>query len=66
MPQLDHGVDDGHVLLVLGQAAHEGAVDLDAVDGEAPQVLERRIAGAEVVDDDLDPELLELGERGDR
>ena len=64
--ELDHRVDDRHVLLVVGQAAYERPVNLDAVDGEPAQVLERRVAGAEVVDRDLDPELLDLGEHADR
>ena len=53
VPELDHGVDDRHVLARVRDAAHERAVDLHAVDREAPQVLERRVAGAEVVDGDL-------------
>ena len=63
VPELDHRVDDRDVLLVVGKPAHERPVDLDAVDGQAAQVLERRVAGAEVVDRDPDTELLELAER---
>ena len=38
---------------------HERAVDLELRDGEAREVGERRVAGAEVVDGDADAELLE-------
>jgi hypothetical protein len=41
VPELDHGADDRDVLGAVRQAADERAVDLHAVDGEAPQVLER-------------------------
>jgi hypothetical protein len=44
------GARDGHVAGVGRQAAHERAVDLQRLSGEALQVGQRRIAGAEVVD----------------
>ena len=37
------------------QPDHEGAIQLDGVDGQAVEVGERRVAGAKVVDGDLDP-----------
>jgi hypothetical protein len=41
-------------------------VDLDHVDREAPQLAEGREAGAEVVDGDSHPELMQLLELGPR
>ncbi len=41
---------------------HERLVDLDAVDGEPLQVSQGRVAGAEVVDGQLQPKRLELSE----
>ncbi|MDA8382478.1 MAG: hypothetical protein M0037_05330 [Betaproteobacteria bacterium] len=33
-------------------------IDFDGIDGQPLEVIERRVAGAEVVDGDLDPRLL--------
>ena len=41
---------------------HERAVDLQPVDAEAAQVRQRRVAGAEVVDGQLEPQTLQLVE----
>ena len=53
------GGDDGAVVRVAAsvEAVDEGAVDLQQVDREAPQVAERRVAGAEVVDRELHAEI---------
>src|SRR3954471_12885517 len=51
---------DGRVALAAGRhAVDEGLVDLERVDREAPQVAQRRVAGAEVVEGQPDPEVLE-------
>ena len=62
----DDGHRDGGVVLVGGEVAHEGLVQLDPVDREALEVVERRIAGAEVVHRDPNALLLEAPERVDR
>src|SRR5688572_5127551 len=49
--------------LTLGQTADEGAVYLQRADGEALQVAQGRIAGAEIVDAQLDAERPQLFER---
>ena len=49
-------VEPGVFRVELG---HEGAVDLEGVEGEPVQVAERRVAGAEVVQVQLDPQLLQ-------
>ena len=57
---------DRRALGVVLHALDERPVDLDHVDGEAAQLLQRREAGAEVVDGDTHAErvqLLELGAR---
>src|SRR5690606_26076887 len=43
------GGHDGGVVGARPEAVDEGPVDLEHVDGEPPQVRERRVAGAEVV-----------------
>ena len=61
-----HGEDRGDqavVGAVLAEVHDELAVDLDLVDGQAPQVGERRVAGAEVVDRDAHTEAPQRGER---
>ncbi len=49
----------------LVEAGDERAVDLEDVDRELAQVAQRRVAGAEVVDRQTDPEGLERPERRD-
>ena len=46
----DDRAQDVAVALVLGDAGDELAVDLDRLDREALDVVERRVAGAEVVE----------------
>jgi hypothetical protein len=41
-----------HVVGAGDQAGDERAIDLQLVDRQAAQVAERRVAGAEIVDDD--------------
>src|SRR3569833_1363067 len=53
------GTDDRCVVGVLLNAAYEAAIYLERVHREALQVGERGVAGAEVVDSDANPELLE-------
>ncbi len=48
--QADDRRDDGRVFRVPPQHAHERAVDLQHVHVEAPEVAQRGIPGAEVVD----------------
>ena len=64
----DDGADDLLGIGIVGiEGVHEGAVDLDLVEGESPEIAEARIAGAEVVHDDGNAEGLQgrqLGEKG--
>ena len=57
LAELHEGVDQRLALLVVLQAQDERPVDLQRVDGEALQVSERGVAGAEVVDRDPHAEL---------
>ena len=49
-----------HVLLAGIEGHHEGLVDLQLVEGEAPEIAERGIAGAEIVHVDGHAERLQL------
>lgn len=51
--QGDDGAHDGDIIAVIGQAAHEGLVDFQGVDRQALEVAERGVAGAKVVDSQL-------------
>src|SRR5262245_34723790 len=59
MGQGDNGLDDLKVLAVEPHAVDERTVDLEQVDGKAMEVAERRIAGAEVVDTELNAQFLQ-------
>ena len=54
--QGDDGFDDGGVLAVRADPRNERPVDLEGVEGEAVQIAERRVAGAEVVQGQTDPQ----------
>ena len=47
--QLDDGADDLKRLIALGHAPHKRAIDLEDVEWKGVQVVERAVAGAEVV-----------------
>src|SRR6516165_2381224 len=54
------GANDGQVAGVGVQVADEPGVDLERIDRKGFQVRQDGVAGAEVVDGDLDPHLLQL------
>ncbi len=53
MHYVDDAVQQQPVLFIERDVAHEGPVDLDQVHREVAQIVERRVAGAEVVDGQL-------------
>ena len=55
----DDRLDDRRPLLLDAERVDEGAVDLERVEREAVEVGERRVAGAEVVEDEPHAELAE-------
>jgi multidrug efflux pump subunit AcrA (membrane-fusion protein) len=59
----DGGGDDHGVVRIALDVLDEAAVDLDAVDREQLQVGQRRIAGAEVVDRQLDAARAQLAQQ---
>src|SRR4029079_10056411 len=63
---VDDRRDDRGVLVLGPEAVDEGAVDLDRVDRDALQARERRVAGAEVVEQDADAAGAKLLSRGAR
>ena len=52
--EVNDGGDDGAVFGVAAEPVDEGLVDFDRVDGEAFEVAEGGVAGAEVVDGEVD------------
>src|SRR5581483_468202 len=62
----DHGRDDRRLGVVTLDLVDERAVDLQAVDRVAAQTTQHRVAGAEVVDGELDAEIADLVERTSR
>ena len=62
--QRDHGLDDRPVRLAV-EPGHERPVDLDRVEGQVLQVGQRRVAGAEVVEDEPDAHVAQPVERPD-
>ena len=57
--ELDHGLGERRCLATVVHAVDEGLVHLEDVDREPPQVAQRRVPGAEVVEGQLDAEPLE-------
>src|SRR5688572_3699479 len=49
-----HSADDGRGINLLPKVLDESSVDLDFVDTEVAQIAKRRIAGAEIVQGDLE------------
>src|SRR4051812_8310659 len=60
---VDDGAHDRRVVRLLAETVDERAVDLDRVDRHALQARQRRVAGAEVVEQDADAERAERLER---
>ncbi len=65
MGELHDGVDETATLGVVDEVVDESLVDLEDVDRELGQRGERRVAGAEVVDGDPDPDAAQFVECGD-
>ena len=61
-----HRSDDRSIVSGGAEITQERPVDLDRVDGEAAEVAERRVAGAEVVDAHSDAMLLQRDDRPER
>ena len=55
--QPDRGADDGRVVLVHGHVGDVGPVDLEHIRRQSPEVGERRLTGAEIVDGHVDPQV---------
>ena len=57
--EIDGRAHDHQIVVVVGHLEHERLVDLELVQRQALQVRERRVAGAEVVDRQADPEIVQ-------
>src|SRR5581483_4372232 len=67
--RVGHGNDCGNdrkIVGVVGNIAHEGAVDLELVDRKTLEIRQRRVAGAEIVEGERDSDALELTHDADR
>src|SRR5436305_7663142 len=64
--QVDGCAHDRLGTRVAQHRAHEGAVDLDLARGERGQVVDRGVAGTEVVHGDVDAEVAQRAQDGDR
>src|SRR5690606_5397772 len=58
MTQLDDRFGNRRISLALGHVHHEGAIDFETVHGKALQIAQRRIAGPEIVDSQIDADIL--------
>src|SRR5436190_1283464 len=58
--ELEQATDDGRNLVSVDDRADERPIDLQDVDRELPQVAERRVPGAEVVDRQPDAQATQL------
>src|SRR5260370_41783764 len=65
-PDAKHRANDGRRLFVGVDRLDEGAIDLDLVERECPQVRQRRVTGPEIVHRDADAKRLELTQRRQR
>ena len=63
--EVDDGLDDRRVLGVEAEPGDEATVDLDRLDREPLEVRQRRVAGAEVVDGEVQAEAAQVAQ-GDR
>ncbi len=66
MSEADDGADDVALGAVLGHAGHERTIELDRIERKRLQVIERRVASTEVVEQDAHAEILELLHDGRR
>jgi hypothetical protein len=60
---VDGACHDGEVVAVAGHAPDKAPVDLELVHRQSLEVCERGVAGAEVVEGDVDPEVAQSMER---
>src|SRR3954451_17179112 len=58
--EVDDALEQDEVAVLGADVRREAPVDLDDVDRELPQVRKRRVARAEVVEREDDPEVLDL------
>ena len=62
--EIDHGAHDHRIVLVLLHVDDERLVDFDFVHRQLPQMRERGVAGAEIVDGEGDAHAVELAQNG--
>src|SRR5262249_36137217 len=54
---------DLRVTSLAAEPVDERAVDLERIEGEPREIAKRRVPGPEVIEDELDPERLQLAQR---
>ena len=60
----DDAFDDRQILGIPQHVAHKALVDLEHAGGQAAQVGQRRVAGAEVIEREANAELIEWQDTG--
>jgi hypothetical protein len=65
MPHRNDRLRDRGVVRVAGAVAHELAIDLETVDGEALQIAQARIPGPEIVHRQAHAETLQVAQYAD-
>ena len=66
MGEIDERAHEEPVIGGTREILHEGAVDLEQVEGKTAQIAERGVAGAEIVHGDFHAEPFHRGDRAPR
>src|SRR5690242_12742110 len=66
MREIDGRFDHDPIILILAHRRYERLVDLQLVHGKLLQIRQRRLAGAVIVDGEVDSHFTQGGERVDR
>lgn len=60
MRQRNNGFYDGSILRVSDSIGHEGTVNFQTLDGEAPQLCQIRVARAEIINGESNTQITKL------
>src|SRR6202789_3815154 len=63
LPERNNGAHDRRIVRILADVRDKGAIDLQRIERKALQIIQRTIAGAEVIDGERKSEFLERQQR---